>query len=291
LCEGIDGGELEEAKMNNEQKFGSVWTIQKLDAVENYLRFFTTALKQKSFKLCYIDAFSGSGKVTLKGGQIVEGSALRALKYPFDQFYFFDMDAKYCQALSEKVRTAYPEKQGIVKITNGDCNRFLQRIDQHPWRNDNWRGVIFLDPCAMQLSWSCLETISNTKAFDVWYLFPFSAVNRNLPKSGVIRQPNEELLTKIFGSADWKEHIYQESPQISMFDEPDLQKVPNGLKEYIQNRLSETFPTVTPNSAILRNEKNSPIFLLCFAGSNPSSAAKELSLKGAKYILDHIGDE
>ena len=69
--------------MSDEQKFGGIWTKQKLNAVENYLSFFTTALKEKSFKLCYIDAFSGSGNITLKDGQEIDGSALRALKYPF----------------------------------------------------------------------------------------------------------------------------------------------------------------------------------------------------------------
>lgn len=140
----------------------------------------------------------------------------------------------------------------------------------------------------MELSWSCLENISRTKAFDIWYLFPFYAVNRNLPRSGAIRQANEELLTKIFGSPDWKQCIYQESPQLSFLDGLNLEKIPNGLKDYIQNRLTETFPTVVPNPALLRNKKNAPIFLLCFAGSNPSSAAKRLSLSGAKHILDHV---
>jgi three-Cys-motif partner protein len=78
--------------MIEQQKFGGFWTLQKLDAVEKYLKFFTTALKKQSFKLCYIDAFSGSGNVALKDGQVIDGSALRALKYPFDSFYFFEKD-------------------------------------------------------------------------------------------------------------------------------------------------------------------------------------------------------
>jgi hypothetical protein len=75
---------------------------------------------------------------------------------------------------------------------------------------------------------------------------------------------------------------------MTFLGEPDMEKMPGGLKDYIQSRLSQTFPTVAPNPALLRNEKNSPIFLLCFAGSNPSGAAKGLSLKGAKHILDHV---
>ena len=274
--------------MTEQQKFGGVWTVQKLNAVENYLGFFTTALKKQSFKLCYIDAFSGSGNVVLKDGQVVDGSALRALKYPFDSYYFFDKDEIHCKALTEKIKTAYPDKLDKINIVNDDCNKLLQSIDQRSWYAEKWRGVIFLDPYAMELSWSCLEKIKNTKAFDVWYLFPFSAVNRNLPKSGEIQHANENLLTKIFGSSDWKQHIYQESPQLTLFGDPNMEKIPDGLKDYIQSRLSQTFPTVAPNPVLLRNEKNSPIFLLCFAGSNPNEKARGLSIKGAIHILDHV---
>jgi three-Cys-motif partner protein len=274
--------------MSEQQKFGGLWTVQKLDAVENYLGFFTTALKRQSFKLCYIDAFSGSGNVELKDGQVVDGSALRALKYPFDLYYFFDKEETHCEALSEKIGTAYPHMADKINIVNGDCNELLQGIDQQQWYTENWRGVIFLDPYAMELSWSCLEKIKNTKAFDVWYLFPFSAVNRNLPRSGEIQQANENLLTKIFGSSDWKQYIYQESPQLSMLGDPNMEKVPDGLKDYIQGRLAQTFPTVAQNPALLRNKMNSPMFLLCFAGSNPNEKARGLSLKGANHILKHI---
>jgi len=72
--------------MNTEHTFGGEWTEKKLDAVENYLKAFTTALKNRNFKLCYIDAFSGSGNVTLKNGIVTDGSAIRALKYPFDKY-------------------------------------------------------------------------------------------------------------------------------------------------------------------------------------------------------------
>ena len=274
--------------MTETQRFGGVWTEQKLNAVEKYLEFYTTALKNQPFRSCYIDAFSGSGSITLKDGKVLDGSVLRALKYPFDFYYFFDTDKKHCTALSEKIEAMYPEKAGIASIINGDCNEFFQEIDKKRWYDDKWRGVVFLDPYAMELSWSCLTKISNTKVFDVWYLFPFSATQRNLPRSGEIQQANEDLLTKIFGSDDWMQHIYQESNQMKLWGSPDIEKIPEGLKDYLLSRLEQTFPTVAPNPVLLRNDKNSPMFLLCFAGSNPDVKAKALSLRGAKHILDHV---
>ena len=275
--------------MTEAQKFGHFWTIQKLNIVEKYLDFYTIALKKQAFKLCYIDAFSGSGNVTLKDGQVVDGSALRALKYPFDYYFFFEKNESYYRALSEKIKASLPEKSKRIQIINGDCNELLQKIDTFPWFNKSLRGVIFLDPCAMELSWSCLEKISKTQAFDVWYLFPLSAVTRNLPTDGDIRPATENTLTKVFGAPDWKSKIYTESPQKTLFGEPNMERIPvNGLRQYILGRLKETFCTVAPNPALLKNEKNSPLFLLCFAMNNPGKNARELSLRVANHILEHI---
>ena len=276
--------------MSEQQRFGGIWTVKKLKAVEDYLRFYTTALKNRSLKLCYIDAFSGSGNVELNDGQVIDGSAIRALRYPFDFYYFLEINEKHNNTLYDKVKASHPDKLDKIEIVNGDCNVFLQGINEiRNWHDSGWRGVIFLDPCAMQLSWTCLEKISETKAFDVWYFFPFSAVNRNLPISGEIQNANKDLLTKIFGTTEWEQNIYKESPQQSFFDDPNLEKIPvYGLKQYIINRLESTFPTVAPNPALLLNSNNSPIFLLCFAASNPGNAARGLALKGANHILEHM---
>jgi len=274
--------------MSDPQRFGSFWTIQKLTAVENYLQFFTTVLKNQKFKLCYIDAFSGSGNVTLKDGQVVDGSAMRALKYPFDAFYFFEKDTERYNVLTENINNRCSDMQNRIIIRNDDCNELLQSIDAKNWLAEKWRGVIFLDPYAMQLSWSCLEKINNTKTFDVWYLFPFMAVNRNLFKDRNIPPMNREALNKILGTADWENEIYREPDQQSLFG-IDYEKTDvEGVKGYIVKRLGETFPTVAPNPVLLRNDNNAPLFLLCFAGSNPSKKAKERALAGANHILKHI---
>ena len=55
-------------------KFGSVWTKEKLDALESYIKFYTQALKYQNFQLCYIDAFAGSGSIVTKSGDVLDGS-------------------------------------------------------------------------------------------------------------------------------------------------------------------------------------------------------------------------
>jgi len=276
------------------QKFGGDWTKKKLDAIEKYLGFFTTVLKKQKFKLCYIDAFSGSGNVTLKDGNVTDGSAIRALKFPFDKYYFIEKDKEHFEALYQKIHMDYRDKSNIISVINGDCNDLMQSINSQQWYSNWWRGVIFLDPYAMQLDWASLESISMTHAFDVWYLFPYSAVNRNLNKDGEIPDANVKKLNKIFGTEVWKDEIYKKPDQMSLFEiyegEQSMEKIPEGLKTFIIKRLDETFSKVAPNPIILKNTKNSPLFLLCFAISNPGKTAQERAMTGAKHILDHMED-
>jgi three-Cys-motif partner protein len=272
------------------QDFGGVWTVSKLKVIEDYLAFYTQALKAQGFKLCYIDAFAGRGEVRIKSGEILDGSVIRSLKYDFDAFRFFEKDSDYYNALQESIHDKFPEKEAGVKIYNSDCNKFLQEsINTYDWKSNHWRGVIFLDPYAMQLEWNSLEKIQKTEIFDVWYLFPFSAVNRNLYKNKLIPENNKNALSKILGTTEWEYDIYNESPQESFFDCTEWEKTDTeGVKKYILKRLHSVFPTVSDKATLLKNEKKSPMFLLCFAGSNPNSKAQKLSLKVADHILSKL---
>ena len=80
--------------------FGGDWTIQKLEILEDYLNAYTTALKNQSFSLMYIDAFAGAGYFSLRNQDedtrsFIEGSAARALRIedkPFDRLIFVEND-------------------------------------------------------------------------------------------------------------------------------------------------------------------------------------------------------
>ena len=54
----------------------------------------------------------------------------------------------------------------------------------------------------MQVQWpTTIEAIANTKAIDLWILFPLGqAVNRLLPKKRLPEEPYAKRLTSIFGT-------------------------------------------------------------------------------------------
>ena len=203
---------------------------------------------------------------------------------------FYNNNEEYCGALRQRVAENYPDKSDKVTVLHEDCNELLQRIDSRQWFSEGWRGVIFLDPYAMELDWVSVEKISKTRIFDVWYLFPYSAVTRNLNNDGKIKQATEERLNKIFGTDVWKTEIYTESAQLTLFGESEIEKLPDGLKKFIIKRLEETFPKVAQNPVELKNKTNSTLFLLCFAVSNPNPSAWKPALNIANHILRHTED-
>ena len=57
------------------------------------------------------------------------------------------------------------------------------------------------------------------------------------------------------------------------------------IENYILERLGDVFPAVAANPKVFVNEKQSPMFLFCFAVSNKSPKAQKLALKIAEHIL------
>ncbi|EGW40618.1 three-Cys-motif partner protein TcmP [Desulfosporosinus sp. OT] len=269
------------------QSFGGPWTLLKLDVLEKYLNFFVQAMKNQNFKLCYIDAFAGSGDVDVPGIGSIPGSAVRSIDYPFDRYIFIDSNQEYLKRLEDNIYQKASKKN--IEFKQGDCNQLLKTITSFSWYSNYWRGVIFLDPYAMNLNWDSLSSIAKTKAFDVWYLFPLSAVNRVLPRHGNIPESHRQKLHRVLGTTSWEQEIYQESPQLTLFGDVDMERATiEQIKAYILKRLKTIFPGVSANPLTLRNPKNnSPLFLLCFAVSNPSSSAVNLSLKAVDHILTH----
>lgn len=270
-----------------DQSFGGPWTLIKLEVLEKYLNFYFNMMKNKPFKFCYIDAFSGSGEVQVRGQGVIPGSALRAIDYPFDRYIFIDNNDRYLNTLASRIKSIKPSAN--VEFLLEDCNKLLPTINSFDWYKNYWRGVVFLDPYAMNLKWNSLHSIAQTEAFDVWYLFPLSTVNRLLRKDGYIPESHRVKINEIIGTDDWERELYRESQQLALFGERDLERESiAGIASYWNNRLKSIFPGVAQKPLTLRNpDNNSPLFLLCFAVSNSSPNAIRISRQVADHILTH----
>lgn len=276
-------------KTNNNDEFGGKWTIEKLAIINEYLDFFTKALGKLNVKKIYVDAFAGSGKVELKDGREIEGSAIIALKYNFDEYHFVEIEQSKIESLRTTIIEKYPNKINAVCFYNGDCNIELRGIldkSVTPYT----RSVIFLDPFSMEIDREIIEKVSKNSYVDLWLLFPLQALLRCLRKEGIPKEANRQAVSNIFGSDKWIEECYIKNPQLSLFEDiefPENRIDYNKLRLYIENSLKNLFPNVH-HFKLLTNEKNAPLFLLCFFMTNPSEKAKTLGSKGFKAVVDCI---
>ena len=267
-------------------RFGGAWTKTKLDMLESYLNAYTTALKKKAFRLVYIDAFAGTGRIQLRDDEdtaaFLSGSSERAMKItdkPFDRLVFVEKDVKRCRDLRNLCKQ-YPNRNMCIK--NSEANKYLRNL-QEDWHK--WRGVLFLDPFATEVEWATIETIANFKALDMWILFPVSAIARMLPLS---RRPDDiseewaERLTRIFGDRSW-EYLYEGST--NLFGDPVYERISgvSGLVKIYKDNLENLFGSrFHPKSKVFYNSRHSPLFELIFCVGNPKG------IKLARSIAGHI---
>jgi three-Cys-motif partner protein len=140
----------------------------------------------------------------------------------------------------------------------------------------------------MQVPWKTIKLISQTKAIDLWILFPLGvAVNRLLKKDGKINEVNKNKLNSLFGVSDWFDIFYSKNKSNELFCTVETtEKNANFqfISKYFVKRLKTIFSGVAEKPLPLFNSKNNPLYLLCFASGNPKGS--KTAIKIANYILN-----
>jgi len=289
------------------QQFGGNWTEEKLQSLRKYLGAYMTVMKKQPFQTFYIDAFAGTGyrkprsakeEVLIK--QLVDedseefrkGSATIALEISpsFDKYIFVESDPKNFAELA-KLKNVHSRLADRITLHKKDAAVVIKELCSLDWIKLKWRGVIFLDPFGMNVSWQTIEAIAKTHALDLWLLFPLGVgVNRMITKDGKIQEAWREKLNILFGTNEWQQEFYKpkEPGQLKLFNNNPVRQLEKaitleGIALYFNERLKTIFPGVADNPLMLTNSKNNPIYLLCFAVGNP--AGKGPALRIAQHIL------
>ena len=207
-------------------EFGGPWTEDKLERVRKYLCAYTTIFRgnprARKLRTTYVDAFAGTGSVApcaceseeaslfdVSGdgdaAAIKKGSARIALEVEpsFDHYLFIERNRERIEDL-EGLRQEFPTKAARVEVIAGDANQELSDwCDRTDWARS--RAVVFLDPYGMQVCWTLIARIAETRAVDLWLLFPLGvAVNRLLTRSRLPTQAWGDALTRILGTEEWR---------------------------------------------------------------------------------------
>lgn len=279
----------------NSATFGGDWTSKKLEILRRYLDAYTTALKDQPFNLIYVDAFAGEG--SWRPGQeydkdygefrsLRRGSPQIAMEIQdkaFDRFLFIEKDHHRCESLQE-LRSEFPNRN--IEIVNGDANTELPRFCGK--LRDFDRAVVFLDPFATEVAWETVAAIARTKKIDCWILFPLMAISRMMPNKIEPTPALAERLDRVFGSREHWQSLYKQSLQLSLFnDEPGQERHGGsaGIADAYRGRLESVFVRVAPTRRPLVNSKDSPLFELYFAASNPKGAGPAVRI--ANHILQN----
>jgi three-Cys-motif partner protein len=274
------------------------WAAEKLKALEDYLKFYCTALKKQNFRLVYVDAFAGSPRSKVRSDaasseaspfleedgsaisqeEFLFGSPIRALDIAngFDEHYFFDLDESRIETL-RLLRQDYPKK---IHVEIGDSNDLVSRLAQDALTTRRVRGVAFLDPYGAHVEWRTLEALATTRNMEVVINFPVAmAINRLIVRSGNVPRNWKMQLDLCFGGDEWHQVAYERT--VDLFGEEMVSKrrgVADDLLALYIRKLKGLFPCVaTPR--LIRNSHNSPLYYLIWAGPH------KLGLKGADYIL------
>lgn len=277
--------------------FGGPWTQEKLAIIGAYLDAYTTALKDQSFQLIYVDAFAGEGYWRPGSSyasedyddftELLDGSpaiTLAVRDRPFDRFVFIEKDDKRSQALDELV---HRHTARCIEVIPKDANSALPTFCESMGQFD--RAVVFLDPFATQVSWDTVAAIAQTNKIDCWILFPLGAIARMMPRGSSPPTALKEQLDRIFGGREHWEGVYQKPAQLSLFPTtPSLERASGSaqIADCYWKRLETVFQKVAPTSRTLRNSKNSPMFELFFAAGNASGA--DIAVRIAAHILKRL---
>jgi three-Cys-motif partner protein len=279
------------------------WAKEKLDALGQYLSFYTTVLKKQGRWLrgtIFFDAFAGAGlaRVRIKEDKnlpadfftsdiqigaaetaFLKGSPRVALdiRNPFTRYIFVDRNPERIAEL-RALKLEYEGKRDII-VQQDDANAALRNWLATPidWRAH--RAVVFLDPFGMHVPWATIDALAATKAIEVLINFPFGmAINRLLTRSGSIDATWQASLDEFFGSGDWRTTAYEETRDLFGSRQNKVGDAEHRILQWYSDRLQNVFGYVS-TARLIRNTRGNPLYYLIWAGPNATG------LKGAEYIL------
>ena len=314
-----EGNQMPCKVCESQHKWGGDWTVEKLDALEKYVRAYLTIMKKYApkygWQLFYFDAFAGSGttgKETqqpsvsastsifldeladtdwagMEKEETYKGAAERVVGldidgFGFDYYYFVDKDTKSLTKLETMLKGQFPLRSRKMVFKTGDANKKVLELVEYAKTHPKCSALVLLDPFGMQLDWSTIKALQAIKHLDLWILVPSGVIiNRLLKRDGEIMYP--ENLTRFFGMSEneLKSYFYERQVEQTLFgNDVRIRKAKNAIERIAQlyvDRLKTLFEYVTEKPLVLRNSTKCPIFHFVFASHN------ETGLKIASQIV------
>jgi three-Cys-motif partner protein len=271
------------------------WAREKLAGLRAYLSAYMTILsKHAPLKTVYVDAFAAAGRAVVRkkehddptihldlgdeardedSREVIDGSPRIALEIepPFEQYVFIETDERRLAELKE-LESQYGATRKIA-VRSGDCNTYLTtKLLTALGSDSRWRGVVFLDPFGMQVPWSTIKRLADTKQVEVFINFPVGmAIQRLLPRNAQFTNKQRAKLDAYFGDPGWYDEVYVSEP--GLFEAAVRKRSDAGdrLLHWYRERLKSAFGHVS-TARLITNSKGGHLYYLVFAGPNPTGA-------------------
>ncbi|WP_419926208.1 three-Cys-motif partner protein TcmP [Candidatus Poriferisocius sp.] len=254
--------------MNREWGF---WSEVKLDALERYLKRFTTASRSAQTVL-YLDLFAGSILNVRRDqpNRTFEGSTVRALRTEpaFTHLRFFELESK-AESLGNHLDQQFPGDERY-RVIPGDCNASIaQSLSELRSEGLDWSPTFaFIDPDAFELSWTTLSSLASfknsqarTKA-EMLILLSHTSIPRLAGWDSAMGLDETLSLstTTFYGTSVWRQ-IFNRRIQygLSANDARGL------YTDLFRHRLQYVLGYRQTLSIEMRNERGSPVYVLVFA--------------------------
>jgi len=290
--------------MAKQSAFAGQHTLEKLDAIERYLRSYQNVLKkfrERGRRTIYFDGFAGTGDLPKDiddGGllkdveeldKIAAGSARRALSIepPFSRYVFVELSRGKANEL-RALKTEFADRGDRIEVIQGDANtEVVNFCDRTDWRMS--RAVVFLDPFGNQVDWSTIARIAKCN-IDLWYLFPAHlGINRQISGTGVVDDDKAASLDRVFGTTKWRDAFVSRET----IHELDGGRRETAIKQanadivtrFMIQRMKTVFRGGVLETWLPLGKNGRHWYSLLFAWGNPSERAGEIASKIADHLM------
>lgn len=238
------------------------WSEKKYKLLSAYCSVFTASMKNKWENLVYIDLFSGAGHAKIiENGKILRASPTIALNHPFTKYIFCEADEKRFEALNDRVKRDYPQKN--IVLLHGDANEKIEEIKYNTpkySRNNRVLTFCFVDPYTLNLNFSTIRDLSENYNIDFLILLALHMdANRNMM---IYLEEENAKIEKFVGMKNWRNTFLSQNPSGQNFVSFLAESYKKNMKElgYVEPEQMERFKS---------NVKNLSLYYLAFFSKHP----------------------
>lgn len=200
----------------------------------------------------FVDLFAGPGRARVSTtGTIVDGSPLIAFRQsvPFTDLILCDVEPENAEALERRTR-GYPHR---VHLIEGDCNELIEDIvGRIPKYGLN---AALIDPYNLgPLVFDTIAQLASFPRMDLILHYPVGEVKRNFELNP---ETYGDALDRALATTKWRERMHRTKDVTTGF-----------IETYREQLEAFGYTKEKTATAVIRNEKNTPMYHLVYASKH-----------------------